>query len=87
MKEKVRVLRIISYTGDRAAVERIVEESLHGRKDVKWPEGNITIEVATLGEFPEILKKGGDKPYVQKLNERQTQKRKALQKKSKPIRR
>jgi hypothetical protein len=85
MKEKVRVLRIIEYTGDREAVEKIVSGSIHGQRDVKWPEGGVCIRVATIGEYPEILKKGG--PYVQKLNERHEHTRKALQKKSKPIRR
>lgn len=51
MSDKVRVLRIIEYTGERAIVERTVSRSLHGSHTF----GGITIRAATLGEFPEIL--------------------------------
>lgn len=48
----VRVLRVIEYVGERAAVEKQINMALHGQR-----EGivGVTIRAATLGNFPEIL--------------------------------
>lgn len=51
-KDVVRVLRVIEYVGTRDAVESAVRDSIHGTKVVK-PE--LTINVATLGNYPEML--------------------------------
>lgn len=51
----VRVLRVIEYTGARSVVETTIANSLQGTKVVK----DLTIRVATLGAFPEILERGG----------------------------
>lgn len=63
----VRVLRVIEYTGDRAAVERQLKGSLANGEERTFPWyengqnlGNCTIRVATIGTFPEILKKAED---------------------------
>lgn len=56
----VRVLRVIEYVGSREDVERQINGSLHGTKQF----GNgVTINIATVGCHPEILKienKDGD---------------------------
>ena len=51
MKEQVRVLRVIEYTGDRDTVGGIINISIHGEKKVK----GAVIRVATVGNYPEIL--------------------------------
>lgn len=50
----VRVLRIIEYTGPREKVEQQVKLSVHGEK---YLSDGLTIRVATIGEYPEVLKK------------------------------
>lgn len=50
--DTIRVLRIIEYIGPRDLVEEQIKRSIHGTKN--WGNG-ITINVATLGTFPEIL--------------------------------
>ncbi len=67
--DQVRVLRLLEYTGPRAAVEAAVKRSLHGertweevtgdRYDTSKPRqtlGHVTCRAATLGEFAEIIK-------------------------------
>jgi len=59
--EKVRVLRVIEYVGDRDWVEKQVAQSIQGEKRIT--RGNITIgviKVATLGTYPEVLEKESD---------------------------
>ena len=52
----VRILRVIEYTGPRDLIEDQIAKSLHGEKRVEKLGGRaITIRVATLGAFPEIL--------------------------------
>ena len=51
--DKVRVLRIIEYTGNRDIIEETVRKSIHGTKRIEC--SNMTIRAATIGEFPEIL--------------------------------
>jgi hypothetical protein len=51
----VRVLRILEYTGPRTVVEKEVERSIHGTKEIHQPGGLLTIRATTLGEWPEIL--------------------------------
>lgn len=65
MPDKVRILRIVEYTGDRAAIEQHFKNVLKGektfevftdnRRDTEGKLGSLTIRAATLGEFPEIL--------------------------------
>lgn len=60
-QDKIRVLRIYEFVGDRLGVERQIANSLHGEKTFKTPEGHqITIRAATLGTFPEILENSTD---------------------------
>lgn len=47
----VRVLRVIEYVGPRAQVEQQVKQSIHGEKII----GKMSIRVATLGAYPDIL--------------------------------
>lgn len=55
-QDRVRVLRVIEYVGDREAVERTVANSIHGEKTVKYTDGVIvTIKAATIGTYPELL--------------------------------
>lgn len=49
--QRVRVLRLIEYSGEREWVEDQVRKSIHGRVDL--PRGTIT--AVTLQEFPEVL--------------------------------
>lgn len=52
----VRVLRVIEYSGTRPEVEAQIANSMHGEKRfVKSLAGWVTIRVATIGTFPEIL--------------------------------
>lgn len=52
MMDKVRVLRIIEYTGSREFVEAQLLNSVHGeRKGI----GDVVIRAATIGLYPEIL--------------------------------
>ena len=57
--EKVRVLRVIEYVGDREWVEATVAKSLHGTKHVISIPGG-TIRAATIGEYPEVLDRDED---------------------------
>lgn len=50
--DKVRVLRIIEYTGPRDKVEDQVARSLHGEK--RFTSG-VVIKAVTVGGYPEIL--------------------------------
>lgn len=58
-EDTIRVLRVIEYTGPRSLVEKQIANSLHGEKRT-GPGEQITIRVATLGTFPEILEKADD---------------------------
>lgn len=50
--DKIRVLRIIEYIGDRGRVEEVVSKSIHGTKNV---EKGLIIRATTIGSYPEIL--------------------------------
>ena len=50
--DKVRVLRIVEYEGDREWVEKTVKNSIHGEKMVGTDR---KIRVATIGVYPEIM--------------------------------
>jgi hypothetical protein len=55
-EDRVRVLRIIEYTGPRSWVEGTIARSIterHSDGGVPW-----SIRGATLGTFPEILERG-----------------------------
>lgn len=56
----VRVLRILEYVGPRDVIEHQILNSLHGQKTFKISGKEITIRVATIGEYPEILEKTKD---------------------------
>lgn len=58
--DTVRVLRIIEYVGDRDVVEDQINQSLHGSNILR--KGKLTINVATIGEFPEILSHSHQEP-------------------------
>ena len=58
---KVRVLRVVEYVGDREFVEDTVSRSIDGTKDICGPKGRMEIRAATIGDYPEILEKGGEK--------------------------
>jgi len=51
--DKVRVLRIIEYVGEREAVEETVANSIHGTREVSK---NLTINAATIGMYPEVIR-------------------------------
>lgn len=65
MEDTVRVLRIIEYVGPRSLVEEQIKKSIHGTR-VFFLGRNVGSEMAitatTLGEFPEILRRGQDVP-------------------------
>lgn len=57
-EDLVRVLRVIEYTGERAAVERQLKRSLPcGEHNYV----HVIIKVATLGTFPEILQRAEER--------------------------
>lgn len=49
----VRVLRVVEYVGPRDQIEKQIRHSIHGERSYN----GITIRVATLGTFPEILER------------------------------
>ena len=69
LSEKVRVLRLIEYSGSREAVERQLAKSMKNgthehlncarnyRNDLSLMGDCVTIKIATVGDFPEILKR------------------------------
>lgn len=67
MSEKVRVLRILEYVGDREWVEHCLKGNrvpLNGSKELtskSHPEYNNVIKSAIIDQFPEILEKDIDK--------------------------
>lgn len=54
--DRVRVLRVIEYVGDREWVENTLSRSIQGTKvvDSKYGKAN-EIRTAIVGNFPEIL--------------------------------
>lgn len=57
MTDIVRVLRIIEYTGPRQMVKDQIANSLqNGEKRI----GSMTIRIATVGGYPEVLGRSGD---------------------------
>ena len=82
-EDRVRVLRLIEYEGPRAAVERQVENSIHGtrtfhtswgkRTPVDQPLGAIRITAVTLGQYPEVIEQAReiiDPSLIQELRDR-----------------
>ena len=64
MMDKVQVLRVLYYSGDRAAVQAHLKDTLKGEKTFEVfansrrdsPSlGTMTIRAATLGEFPDVI--------------------------------
>ncbi len=51
--DKVRVLRIVEYVGDRDRVEDLVRRSVHGTREMR----GLTVRAVTIGEYPEILER------------------------------
>lgn len=60
--DTVRVLRVIEYIGPRDIIEEhlrlVVRDKLVRNRDGR----EYTIKAATLGEFPEILKREDNEP-------------------------
>jgi hypothetical protein len=56
MPDQIRVLRVIEYVGDRAAVENHLKSVLYSEKVVHGEHGTYTIKAATVGVVPEIYK-------------------------------
>lgn len=54
MSEKIRVLRVIEYTGDRAALEQHLKCVLYGEKTIHNVLGTYTVKAVTVGVVPEI---------------------------------
>lgn len=52
MTEQIRVIRILEYTGERKAVERVLSQNT---VKIFAEFGEVTIREATLNNFPEIL--------------------------------
>jgi hypothetical protein len=52
-EDRIRILRVVQYTGPRAAVEHQVKMSLHGSKYIQTT--GVTITAVTIEEFPEVL--------------------------------
>jgi hypothetical protein len=57
MEDFVRVLRVIEYTGPRDIVEKQLLRSMKPGTHNLFPNG-LTIKIAQLDEFPEIVNKG-----------------------------
>lgn len=67
-EDRVRVLRLVEYEGPRAAVERQVENSIHGTRwfhrswgkhtQVDEPLPGMRITAVTLGVYPEVVEAG-----------------------------
>jgi hypothetical protein len=55
--DKIRVLRVIEYEGDRAVLEAHLNQVLQGTKVIRTAQGIYSIKAASLGTFPEILTK------------------------------
>jgi hypothetical protein len=55
--DRVRVLRVIEYVGDRSWVEQEVARSIHGTKVIDGKYGKGEIRAATIGVYPEIFTK------------------------------
>ena len=67
-QDKIRVLRIIEYIGDREAVENQVTLSLHGEKRITTTNrGVIIIKAATIGTYPEILESESKEVQIEEL--------------------
>lgn len=63
-RDLVRVFRLLEYTGDRLAVESVIQKSIHGSKT--WEQktgdsynrksiGEVTCRAITVSEFPEPI--------------------------------
>lgn len=61
MSDKIRVIRIVIYEGDRKYVEETVKVSIHGTREFS---PHIKISAVTLGEFAEILGRVEDEKEV-----------------------
>ena len=48
-QDKVRVLRVVEYVGDRNAVESEVTRAIHGERVIEGRDGTVLIKAATLG--------------------------------------
>lgn len=68
IEDIIRVLRVLEYSGPRAAVEKQIKNSIHGEMRYTVRSGNfgegirvgeVVIRAATIGIFPDILEQGG----------------------------
>jgi lysophospholipase L1-like esterase len=62
MSDTIRILRVIEYVGERAAVENHLRYVLQGEKLIKDPAGVYRIKAATLGVVPEKTEFNIDHP-------------------------
>lgn len=62
-QDKVRVLRVYEFVGDRQAIEAQIANSLHGERTFQNSRigGTVTIRAATIGTYPEILKAAAER--------------------------
>lgn len=58
-QDKVRILRLYEFLGDREAVEGQIRESIQRERIVRG--GRVVIRATTLGGFPEILERAEDR--------------------------
>jgi len=56
-EDLVRVLRVIEIRGPRKAVEKQVENSLHGKKTLR---NGVVITAATVEGYPEIIESAAE---------------------------
>lgn len=54
MPDRVRVIRIVEYVGEREWVEKTVANAVHGTRQF-GPQPYNTVTAATLGDFPETI--------------------------------
>mgnify|MGYP000844751842 CR=1 FL=1 len=57
MSDIIRVVRVVEYIGERAAVEKVIKQSIKGTRIVS---NKLTINAVTVGDFAEILKAQGE---------------------------
>ena len=63
---KVRVIRVVEYVGDYAAVQSQLDNSI-GERVVHNTYGEVVIKATTLGAVPEILNPGETRRLNRKL--------------------
>ena len=57
--DRIRILRVIEYSGPRDYIEELITNSITGDKYI--PHEDALIRVTTVGEFPTIVRE--DYPF------------------------